>query len=306
VTQPASTPAVTRAELAELHRRCSNWGRWGERDQQGALNHVTPPKRVAAAALVRAGRCVGMARPLATEPALDNPSPALHHMIGTGAEGWGGDFFAVAPHGYATSHVDALCHIFHEGRLYNGYSAERVTAHGALELSIDALRHGVVTRGVLLDVPRLRGVAWLEPGEPILPEELLRAEARAGVRVEPGDLLFVRTGRWACRAARGDWNPRERLAGLHARCLPWLHERGVAGLGCDGVSDVIPSGLEGAGLPIHSVAIVAMGLHLLDNLDLEAVGEACAELGRAAFLAVVAPLVIARGTASPANPIAVF
>jgi kynurenine formamidase len=227
-------------------------------------------------------------------------------MIGTHGEGWGGDYLAVASHGYATSHLDALCHIFHEGRLYNGYSSERITAHGALELSVDALRHGIVSRGVLLDIPAAKGKPWLEPGEAIHPEDLEHAEKAAGVGIESGDLLLVRTGRFALAEARGDWNPRERLAGLHADCLPWLHARGVATLGCDGVSDVHPSGIEDIRLPIHTVGIVAMGLSLLDNLDLEGLAVACREEGRSAFLLTVAPLVLLRGTASPVNPIALF
>jgi kynurenine formamidase len=270
------------------------------------LHWITPEKRAAAAALVRSGRTVGCARALPTEPAEDNERPVEHRMTGTAAEGFGADAFTVAPHGYAVSHIDALCHIFHEGRLYNGLSIERVTARGALAHAIDALRDGVVSRGVLLDVPALRGVPWLEAGEAIGPDELERAEAAAGLRVAPGDVLLVRTGRWALRAARGPWKARERLAGLHARCLPWLFERRVAALGCDGVSDVLPSQVEGVPLPIHSVAIVAMGLHLLDNLDLEPLARACREEGRHAFQLVVAPLVIARGTASPVNPIAIF
>jgi kynurenine formamidase len=227
-------------------------------------------------------------------------------MIGTHSEGWGGDYLALAPHGYATSHLDALCHIFYEGNLYNGYSSERVTPHGALELSVDALRDGVVSRGVLLDVPAAKGRPWLEPGQPIHPADLEQAERNGGVQVESGDILLVRTGRFALVAADGDWNPRERLAGLHADCLPWLHERGVAALGSDGVSDVHPSGIEDVRLPVHVVGIVAMGLSLLDNLDLEALAVACREESRAAFLLTIAPLVLSRGTASPVNPIALF
>jgi kynurenine formamidase len=294
------------ADVQALHRSLSNWGRWGDRDQLGTLNWITPGKRAAAAREVRSGRSVSCSRALPTEAAPDNERAVVHLMMGTAGEGWGGDYFAMAPHGYAVSHIDALCHIFHEGRLYNGYPIERVTAHGALELSIDALRDGVVTRGVLLDVPAVRGVEWLEPGEAVRPDELERAEAATGVRVEPGDVLFVRTGRWPLRAARGPWDPRQRLAGLHAECLPWLFERRVAALGSDGVSDAIPSGVDGVGLPIHSVAIVAMGLHLLDNLDFERLAAACREEGRHAFQLVIAPLVLARGTASPVNPLALF
>ncbi len=298
--------SVDASEVESWHRRLSNWGRWGAADQLGTLNRVTPETRANAAALVRAGRSISCARPWPVEPGPSNPNPALHAMIGTATEGYGADHLAISPHGYATSHLDALCHIFHDGRLYNGHRAERVTAHGALELGVHHLRDGVVTRGILLDVPALHGAPFLEPGTPIGPADLEAAERAAGVRVEPGDALLVRTGRWAAVAARGDWNPRERLAGLHGSCLPWLHERGVALLGGDGVSDVHPSGIDGVRLPIHQVGIVAMGLPLLDNLDLERLAEAARQEARHAFLFVVAPLVIRHGTASPVNPLAVF
>ena len=164
---------------------------------------------------------------------------------------------------------------------------------------------------MLLDIPTVRGVEALEPGTAITVDDLEAAEDAAGVRVGTGDLLLVRTGRWAWRRQHGPWNPREQLAGLHASCLPWLHEREVAILGGDGVSDVHPSHVDAAGgdpvrLPIHTVGIVAMGLHLLDNLDLDDLAEACAHEGRWAFLLTVAPLVIDGGTASPVNPIALF
>jgi kynurenine formamidase len=301
-----TTPALTAADVDRYHRTLSNWGRWGERDQLGTLNLVTPEARARAAQAVRSGRAVSCARALPTEPGPSNPSPVVHAMLGTATEGYGADYLALAPHGYATSHVDALCHIFHEGRLYNGYGTERVTAHGALELGIHHLRDGIVTRGVLLDPPSVRGVAFLEPGTALHPADLEAAERAAGVRVASGDVLFVRTGRWACVAAHGDWNPRERLAGLHASCLPWLRERGVAALGGDGVQDVHPSGIDGVRLPIHTVGIVALGLSLLDNLDLERLAEAAREEGRHDFLVAIAPLVLRHGTASPVNPIAVF
>ncbi len=293
-------------DVAEFHHTLSNWGRWGERDQRGTLNWLTPERARDAAQGVRSGRTVSCARALDTEAAPDNRLPAVHLMMGTATEGWGGDYFALAPHGYATSHLDALCHIFHEGRLYNGYPIERVTAHGAQELAVDALADGIVGRGVLLDVPRARGARYVAAGEAIHPEDLERAESAAGLRVAEGDLLLVRTGRWVERAERGVWDPHERMAGLHAACLPWLHQRRVAALGGDGVSDVVPSGIDDVRLPIHTVGIVAMGLTLLDNLDLDALAEACDEEGRSEFLLTIAPLRIRGGTASPVNPIAVF
>ena len=294
------------ADVQALHAGLSNWGRWGPDDQLGALNLIAPEVTAAAAATVRTGRTVSCARPLNTEAAADNPAPVAHHMIGTATEGWGADYFAVAPHGFATSHIDALCHIFYEGKLFNGYDTRTVTAHGATRLGIHHLQDGIVTRGVLLDIPAVRGVDALEPGEAIFPEDLEAAEERAGVRVRPGDALLVRTGRWVWRATHGPWNIAAQAAGLDAACLPWLRERDVATLGSDAVSDVMPSRVEGVGMPIHEIAIVALGLHLMDNLDLDALAAACADEGRWGFLFVVAPLVLRRGTASPVNPIAVF
>jgi kynurenine formamidase len=299
-------PPLSAEQVLAFHKKLSNWGRFGPRDQLGTLNLITAEKRAAAAKSVKSGRVVSASRPLPTQPSLENPNPVAHHMTGTASEGWGGDYFAIASHGFATSHIDALCHIFHEGKLYNGYSIEKVTAHGALELGIHELRDGVVSRGVLLDVPRARGVSFLESGDPIFPEDLERAERDAGLRVESGDILLVRTGRWALRDARGAWDPRQLLAGLDASCLPWLHARGVAALGSDGVSDVIPSRVEGVSMPIHTVAIVALGLHLIDNLELEPLAAACVEEARWEFLLTLAPLVLFRGTASPVNPIALF
>jgi kynurenine formamidase len=305
LTRPGDLAPLTAGDIASLHRTLSNWGRWGEQDELGTLNWITPAARVAAAGLVRRGRAVSCARPLPTEPASDNERPVVHRMLGVTSGGCS-DAFTVASHGYSVSHIDALCHIFDAGRLYNGHPMERITSEGAGALAIDALGDGIASRGVLLDIPALRGTEWLEAGEPIGVDELERAEAAAGLRIGAGDVLLVRTGRWALRAARGPWDPRARLAGLDACCLPWLFERRAAALGSDGVSDVVPSRIEGVPLPIHSVAIVAMGLSLLDNLDLEALARACREEARWAFQILVAPLVLRRGTASPVNPIALF
>jgi kynurenine formamidase len=227
-------------------------------------------------------------------------------MIGTATEGYGADYFALASHGYATSHIDALCHMFHEGRMYNGFPAETVTAHGASKLGIHHLRSGVITRGVLIDVPAVRGVEALAPGEAIFPEDLESAEVATGVKVQSGDALLVRTGRWRWRELHGPWAPNEGMAGLDASCLAWLHEREIAVLASDGVSDVMPSRVDNVPMPIHTVALVAMGIHLLDNLDLDELSVACTTEGRWAFLLAVAPLVLNRGTASPVNPIAVL
>jgi kynurenine formamidase len=299
-------PPLSADEVRGLHTRLSNWGRWGEDDELGAFNFVTPDVTAAAAAGVHSGRTVSCARPLPTQPGIENPVPVAHHMTATVTEGFGADYFAIAPHGYATSHLDALCHIFHDGKIHNGFSAETVTAHGARRLGVQHLRPGIVTRGVLFDVPAARGVEALEPGEPIFPEDLEAAEQASGDRVRRGDALLIRTGRWRWRELHGAWDPRQTLAGLDASCLPWLHEREIAVLGSDGVSDVLPSRVDGEPLPVHGVAIVAMGVYLLDNLDLDDLAQACVAEGHWTFLLTVAPLVLKGGTASPVNPIAVF
>ncbi|MEQ8486064.1 MAG: cyclase family protein [Pseudomonadales bacterium] len=297
---------LSSADIDEFHKELSNWGRWGTDDQLGTLNLITPEKRKQSAQCIQSGVAIGCSRPLPTEPGPHNQRPVEHHMIGTCTEGWGGDWFGLAVHGFATSHIDALCHIFHQSKLYNGYPIEEVTAHGALKLSIDALRDGIVSRGVLLDIPGAKGRDHLEPGEPILLEDLKEAEQFGRVAVEPGDVLFVRTGRWKLYESLGEVLSPDSLAGLHASCLPWLHERGIAALGSDAISDVLPSRVEGVMMPVHSVAIASMGLHLIDNLDFERLSEECRRQQRWAFQLVIAPLVIERATGSPVTPIAIF
>jgi len=302
--------------MEKVFEATRNWRRWGADDEAGALNFITPERRRAAAALVRDGVAVSCARELPVEPSIENPRPAQHHMLvaGDAAEsvmpGFGAtmDYIGVAFHGMATSHIDALCHVAVGGRIYNGFAVGEVLSTGARRGSIMVARDGIVGRGVLLDLPRLRGVAWLEPGERVLPAELERAEAAAKLRVGEGDILLVATGRDARRARHGPWDPNAvGLAGLDARCVPWLHERRIAVLGSDGVSDALPGGvIPGWPIPIHQCCLVGMGVHLLDNLALAELAAACAARERWEFLFTVAPLRVAGGTGSPVNPIALF
>jgi kynurenine formamidase len=236
--------------------------------------------------------------------------PVAHYMVRAGdvAEASSSaDYFAVASHGVSVTHLDALCHIFNRDRMYNDRPKSLVTSTGALANSIESGRDGIVGRGVLLDIPRGTGREWLEPGDAIYIEDLEAAEGAQGIKVEEGDMLLVYTG----RHQRRQRFPREdlggKLAGLHVSTLDWIHERRVALLGCDGVSDARPSGCTGIySIPVHSIAIPAMGLHLLDNADLGELVATCAELSRYAFMLTIAPLRLARGTASPVNPIAIF
>ncbi len=290
-------------EFEALFERIKNWGRWGPDDQKGAANLVTPEKRRQAAALVRIGESVSLAHNPLTEEAADNPSPFEHTMN----RGFTTDTYRVSYHGYAHSHIDALCHILYQDRTYNGHArAEVNTEAGCTKLGIEHLKDGVVTRGILIDVPRLREVPYLEPGTPIYVEDVEAWERLAGVRVSPGDAIFVRTGRWARRAALGPWNVSQEQAGLHASVAPWIKERGVAFVGGDAAQDVMPSRVEGVRLPVHTLLLTGLGIHLLDNQDLEALAEVAARHKRWEFMLTLAPIPVTGGTGFPVNAVATF
>ena len=310
------TEAWTSDRMRAVYEKVKNWGRWGSEDERGALNLITPEKLREAAACVIAGETVSCALELPVQPSVENPHPALHMMIAAGDDclipGMNFesvmDFVGVAFHGMATSHMDALCHVFVDGRMYNGFSKDEVKSTGARRGSIMCARDGVVSRGVLLDLPRSLGVDWLEPNHIVTIAELEACEEKQGVRVTPGDILLFGTGRDRRRRELGPWSPLEvGLAGLHAECVEWLHERGVAVLGSDGVQDAVPgSGIPDWVMPIHQCGLAGMGMHLLDNLRLDLLAEACARHERWAFQLAVAPLRVDKGTGSPVNPIAIL
>ena len=309
-------PWMSNADLEQMFEDVKSWGRWGADDEAGALNLITAEKRAEAASLVTAGEPVSCARELPVRPNVENPHPALHMMVrggddcvvpGINMESTM-DFVGVAFHGMATSHIDALCHVFVDMQMYNGFAASEVKSTGAQRGSIMCARDGVVGRGVLLDLPRVAGVDYLEPGTAITIADLEAAEAAQNVRVGEGDILLVMTGRDARRAESGPWHPFVGgLAGLHPDTIPWLRERDIAVLGCDGVSDVLPGNHPSDwSMPVHQIVIVSMGVHLLDNLRLDRLSDACARHERWEFLFTVAPLRIEGGTGSPVNPIAML
>jgi kynurenine formamidase len=303
---------VSAAEFAALFERVSNWGRWGPDDERGALNYLTPERVAAAAGLVSSGRTISLSRPLNTEREPDNPEPAEHRMtlLDGGAHPDGlafvKDYIGVDYHNDSHSHLDALCHVSYDGSLYNGRPTDSVSASGASALSVEVLKNGLVGRGVLLDIPRLRGVDWLEPGDSVMPADLEAAEREQGLRVDEGDILLVRVGHATRLDELGPWDTGASKAGLHPGCAEFLAERRVAALGCDSNSDTAPSLTEGVGFPMHVLTLTAMGVHLLDYLHLRELSQVCAEAGRWEFLFVGAPLRITGGTGSPLNPIAVL
>lgn len=321
--------APSEDDVLAYHERLSNWGRWGPDDQLGTLNLITPEVRTRAAALVRDGVSVSCAQDLITFPQEGDMFGPVHRFMFMTGEGLAdehriepphpvpgidmsrmagaGEYMGMVFHGTNVTHVDALSHMFWDRKTYNGKPAELVNAMlGATNLAVTGMKDGIVTRGVLVDMPALRGVDWLEPGEGVFPEDLDAAEERQGVTIGEGDAVLVRTGYARRKREAGPVPMHDGQAGWHAASLPWLHERGVAVIGCDTAQDVVPSGYLQIALPVHAVGMVAMGLCLVDNCDLEELAATCDRLGRHEFLFTLAPLRLSGGTGSPANPIATF
>ncbi len=301
---------LSEADFRALFERLRRESVWGPNDRRGALNNITDATVLAAAREVKLGRSVSLAAPLESGVTADNPEPCLHKMTHpfSGAPGlhFAMDRVAMNVHGNADSHIDALCHVIFDGELYNGVTAGAVTAAGATALSIEVARDGIVGRGVLLDIPRIRGTSWLEPGDHVTSNDLAAAERAQGVRVGQGDLLFVRVGHRHRRNTLGPWDAAKARAGLHPDALSFLAERRVAALGSDGNNDTAASAVEAIDFPVHALAVNAMGMHLLDYLQFEDLIPLCEEEGRWSFLCVIAPIRLLSGTGSPVNPIAIL
>jgi Putative cyclase len=299
-------PVPSKAEVESYLRDRRNWGRWGSDDQVGAVNLITPDKRVRAAALVRSGRAVSLSRPFPKDPAPNNPNPAQHFMRildrGTGAAAV--DYYGISYHGQASTHLDSLSHVWNQDGMWNGRAPQaEIGFDGARWGAITNWSAGIITRGVLLDVPRFRGQPFVSLERPIHGWELEDAAAAQGVTLEPGDALLVYGGREAWDRVNPVWGSGPARPGLHASCLPFIRDHDVSLLVWD-MMDLMPNGYE---LPwsVHG-AIFAYGVGLVDNALLEPLAGACAEEGRYEFMLMVLPLVVPGGTGSPLNPVALF
>jgi kynurenine formamidase len=307
------TEFASKEDVLRYLREARNWGRWGEDDQLGTLNLVTPEKRCRAAALVRSGRIVSLARPFPTEVAANNPSPAQLYTTRVERGPTAGsvvDFAGINCHGTASTHIDAVCHVWDEDGMWNGRDPDEVIAFDGVRFGdVASYGNGIVTRGVLLDVPRHRGVPYVTQEQPVTGPELRAVAAAEGIELEPGDAVAVYSGRERWDAENPPWGTgsldvgTSSRPGLHVSCLPFLRDVDAAVLVWD-MMDLRPNGFDLA-FAVHA-AIWAFGLALVDNALLEPLAEACAEEGRWEFQLCIAPLRIAGGTGSPVNPIAVL
>ncbi|MDH3423181.1 MAG: cyclase family protein [Gemmatimonadota bacterium] len=312
---PMNYPTMTtHAEYEQALDDLSNWGRWGADDELGAANLITPAKRTAAAALVSEGISVSMAHDVVQERSLDGPAFLDRQVVSANASGASDRYqYTGSYHGTIHSHLDAVdCHMMIDGQGYNGVSLAEIEAAGACPRgSINALKDGIVTRGILFDATLLPGFGtpegWVEPGTAIRAADLVALEEIEGVRVEPGDVILLYTGRWKRRAALGPWPTSEGVAGYHADVAYFLKDRGVSFIGHDMWNDVYPHEFaDEERLPLHRLALVSLGVGIFDNLDFERVAEEARRLGRYEFLFTASPLRIEGGMGSPLNPIATF
>ena len=306
-------------EVLGYFKSLSNWGRWGAEDQLGTPNLITPGKTKRAVETVKEGVSVSLSRTISFDASADAPSPPVHFMVETG-EGWASgdkvsssaypvaaDYFGMIFHGTTITHVDSLAHFFWEGKTYNGFPAHMVsTSLGATFGSVEEAKTGMVSRGVLVDVPMIRDIDWMERGEGVMPEDILAAEERCGFKVEEGDILLIRTGQLHRRNMEGPVDDSLGSTACQAACLPLFHQRGIAVLGSDTGNDVEPSQYSRVPMPIHQVGITAMGIWILDNANLEELAGACRRRNRWEFMVSIEPLRLHNTTGSPVNPIAIF
>jgi kynurenine formamidase len=307
---PAAAPlSVPRDTFNAWMTRLSNAGRWGAQDELGTLNLITAEKRRVAAQSVRDGISISLASDLVAGPDPNAWLPfhlrvAVFPLDSTTSAAI--DTITLFAHGYAFSHVDALSHFVYQDRLYNGFARDQLAPEGARKLGIEVMQAGIVTRGVIVDIPRLKGVEYLQPGLAVTAGDLEQWERQHRMRIEAGDVVLIRTGRAARTEATGPWLVRNDASGPHPSLALWLKERGVAALGSDVANEASPSVVPGVPRPMHLLAIVAMGMPLMDNLNLEQLAREAASRSRPTFLFFAAPLRIRGGTGSPVNPLALF
>lgn len=294
-------------QLDALFEEVKNWGRWGPDDELGTLNNLSEEATARSAALVRSGRVVSTAFDLDTERSAKNYFPTIHMMLFKDFDRpvTAIDQVTIVPHSFTVTHVDAVSHSNYDGILYNGRrAAEVIRRTGLTEGSVYAMRNGIVSRGVLLDVPASQGRAWLDPDEYITEDDLDAAAAWAGIVPTPGDVVLVRAGIGA-REREFGIEDISRRAGLSPSCVRWLHRHDVAVYGGD-CFERLPLPYASRPWAFHQISQAAAGLVLLDNVDVEPLATVCAEERRWEFQYVIAPLRLPGGTGSAVNPLAVF
>jgi kynurenine formamidase len=300
-------------EFDTLFKQVNNAGRWGAQDERGTLNLITPAVRRAASSEVQTGVTVSLGREMVHGEPEGGFGPISVDLLvvsdsvlgpSDGSVAWAAERTSLIYHGWSYTHIDALSHMpSYHGRGYNNAPSTHTPPTGQTRNSVATMRDGVITRGVLIDLPALKGVAYVPPGGAITAADLEAWEQHTKVRIRPGDIVLVRSGRWSAPALAANV---ARSAGIHPSTAAWLHERGVAALGDEAGTDTSPTAVAGINSPMHVLALVGMGMPLIENLDLEELARQASAQKRWTFLFVLAPLNVRGATGSAVNPIAVF
>jgi kynurenine formamidase len=299
VPPPASQARATKQQLERWLTELSNRGRWGKDDERGALNLITAAKRRDAAALVKTGEVISLARDLAREKAFTV-------QVVVSPDGTASETHTIRYHSTDFTHLDSLCHVSHDDRIYNDFSFRETVSNtgGCTKAGLGPLAAGILTRAVLLDIPRLKGVPYLEPGTSIYAEDIEAWEKLAGIKISAGDAILLHTGRWLHRRQFG---ASPRMSGFDPSVAPLLKARDVALIGADGNGDVNARGLvPGFDFAFKKMALVVLGAPLLNALDLEQLAATAAKQNRWEFMLIVAPTPVSVSTGSIINPVAVF
>ena len=306
-----------REKFDKLSKQISNWGRWGPEDQLGTLNNISNEKIEKAKELIIEGKTISLARNLEKNANPFNFFPLRHDPFIMNPEDYGadphlsqeaaGDIFEINYHGYAHTHLDGINHFARDGKMYNGYSFEINEENEFSNLGIHEIgEFGIVSRGVLIDLPVFFGVDFVRSGTAITIDDIKNWEKKNNIKISKGDILLLRTGRWEQLKQEGYWDFTKLATGFHYSVAEFLKNRDVAAIGCDGVSDVYPSGIESKKDALHELVLVDLGMPIFDNMDLDLLSEELTQLNRSTFFFVANPLKIKGATGAPINPVAVY
>lgn len=310
----AQTVSKEKMHFDELFKKVSNKGKWGKDDKKGTVNYIDNQKILDALQIPKKGVSVSLSFDISLDSTqinhsdFDEITTYEHQADAIEFQGydWATDTFSIAYHGYTVSHMDGLAHLGQNGKLYNGYDATKMSPQGFDELGIEAYNEGILSRGILIDIPLLYGKDYLEAGTKISIKDIENFERKYDITIAKGDIVLIRTGRWSEKKVKGDWDSSSLSAGLDYRVAELLSERKVAVLGADGTNDAQPSKIPEESSPVHKLALVAMGMPLLDNLNLEEIAKEAQRQNKWEFMVSVQPLRFKGGTGSPVNAVALF
>jgi len=301
-------------EYDKIFHKVTNRGKWGKNDKKGTVNYIDNQKILSALKIPEKGISVSLSFDITSDSTqinysqFDEITKYDHQADAVEFRGydWATDNYNISYHGFTVSHMDGLAHLGQDGKLYNDYDASKITPQGFNELGIEAFNQGIISKGVLIDIPLLYNKNHLNAGTKITIDDIKNFEKKYNVQIEKGDVVIVRTGRWSEKKVKGDTDYSKLSAGLDYRIALLLSEREASVLGSDGTNDVQPSNIYEEGSPVHKLTLVSMGMPLLDNLNLEEISNEARRQNKWEFLISIQPLRFKGGTGSPVNVIAVF